>query len=519
MNKEIISFNSGEMTPKTDALSNIEKYASGCRHLENFLPRIYGSAERRPGTTFSKLGLEHDIYYKPLVCKCNNRRQRHYAFTYFGDNGSIWGVPLNPLKGTTLCLDAGGVARNVGGGIVGLPCAGHPFKAGQTIIINGTTYYDNSGIASTVLSGTTANEIQITDTYGAETFDGTETVIAILSGLVAGLGNIDRDADWNLYLATNSPYYCTKISPDFLTVTTNWLTPSAGNWPLSSTATGLKISNDGKYLYLLFGGAGGNGNLYKFRLSDGSEKWMVDIGYAELTYDIVIDADDNVYCPASATGDKGFKSVAIISSDGSTITSTTVAHGGTIWVDDSMGIVLTGNEDWWQTTQTYYWGWNLYKLNIGETVGTGVRLGGLTYLGNVYGFPTWRTDRIRYGNIITYNGYIYVLMWNTFDEVNPKVATPKWQIFKLDSDLNIIAQVDAPTYSLGIYADGVGHIVIIRQNAPSDRQEDVFWYYDTDLNYVTKTDHLYDHLFSGWDVFDIIKGNELLPDTNWVMKY
>ena len=49
MNKEIISFNSGEMTPETDAL-DIEKYAAGCRHLENMIPRIYGDAERRPGT-------------------------------------------------------------------------------------------------------------------------------------------------------------------------------------------------------------------------------------------------------------------------------------------------------------------------------------------------------------------------------------------------------------------------------------------------------------------------------------
>jgi len=50
MNTEIVSFNSGEMTPNEDAVSNLEKYAAGCRHLENFLPRPYGDAERRPGT-------------------------------------------------------------------------------------------------------------------------------------------------------------------------------------------------------------------------------------------------------------------------------------------------------------------------------------------------------------------------------------------------------------------------------------------------------------------------------------
>ena len=55
MNKEIISFNTGEMTPKADSLHNIDKYQAGCRHLENLLPRIYGSVERRPGTIFLEI--------------------------------------------------------------------------------------------------------------------------------------------------------------------------------------------------------------------------------------------------------------------------------------------------------------------------------------------------------------------------------------------------------------------------------------------------------------------------------
>ena len=51
-NIPIISFNSGELTPQIDARSDVDKYSNGCRHLENMLPRIYGSAERRPGTQF-----------------------------------------------------------------------------------------------------------------------------------------------------------------------------------------------------------------------------------------------------------------------------------------------------------------------------------------------------------------------------------------------------------------------------------------------------------------------------------
>jgi hypothetical protein len=50
----IIRFNSCEATPLIDVRNDIEKYAGLCRKLENFFPRIYGPAERRPGTRFIK---------------------------------------------------------------------------------------------------------------------------------------------------------------------------------------------------------------------------------------------------------------------------------------------------------------------------------------------------------------------------------------------------------------------------------------------------------------------------------
>lgn len=48
----IISFNAGELSPLIDARSDIEKYGSGCRVLENMIPRVYGIAVRRPGTQY-----------------------------------------------------------------------------------------------------------------------------------------------------------------------------------------------------------------------------------------------------------------------------------------------------------------------------------------------------------------------------------------------------------------------------------------------------------------------------------
>ena len=52
MNIPIINLNSGELSPKIDARSDIEKYSAGCRTLENMIPLVYGPVERRPGTQY-----------------------------------------------------------------------------------------------------------------------------------------------------------------------------------------------------------------------------------------------------------------------------------------------------------------------------------------------------------------------------------------------------------------------------------------------------------------------------------
>jgi hypothetical protein len=52
VNIPITVFNAGKLTPLIDVRTDIEKYSSGCRILENMLPRIYGPVERRPGTIF-----------------------------------------------------------------------------------------------------------------------------------------------------------------------------------------------------------------------------------------------------------------------------------------------------------------------------------------------------------------------------------------------------------------------------------------------------------------------------------
>lgn len=48
----INSFNGGEFSPLVATRVQLEKYASGCRVLENFIPMTYGGVNRRPGTEF-----------------------------------------------------------------------------------------------------------------------------------------------------------------------------------------------------------------------------------------------------------------------------------------------------------------------------------------------------------------------------------------------------------------------------------------------------------------------------------
>ncbi len=50
--KLLSSFNAGELSPRLDARTDIEKYDSGCRILQNFVVTPYGGVNRRPGFVY-----------------------------------------------------------------------------------------------------------------------------------------------------------------------------------------------------------------------------------------------------------------------------------------------------------------------------------------------------------------------------------------------------------------------------------------------------------------------------------
>jgi hypothetical protein len=232
-----------------------------------------------------------------------------YAATVFiSENAEIWGIPV--ADRTILTLDNGGSARDVGGGIVGLPCTGHPFVSGDVIRFVGTTNY--SATTYTLTSGTSANEVQFTSAYTAETFDGTEIPQKIIGSLPSGGGHMIQDSSGNLYYAHDNTgtvpnvYYVTKIAPDgTLSPDYEWLNKEWAD--ISAGCYGIAISADDKYLYLWLRVSGPTtyGYMEKFDLTTGDRIWESTASW-EFTagpgYDAAIDAEGNAYAQTNTVG-------------------------------------------------------------------------------------------------------------------------------------------------------------------------------------------------------------------------
>ncbi|MCL4502486.1 MAG: phage tail tube protein [Deltaproteobacteria bacterium] len=141
---------------------------------------------------------------EPLKSADIHRNDRNAAQPYY-DNHDVKGsisVPIDVLnfgywlrlllgapvttRPTALALD-NGPAVDVGGGVVGLPCTGHALAAGTPLQVANTVHYNGH---YTVLASSTANQINITATYVAETFsdainlDSGEAAVDVGGGVV-----------------------------------------------------------------------------------------------------------------------------------------------------------------------------------------------------------------------------------------------------------------------------------------------------------------------------------------------
>ena len=110
-NEPLISFNSGELSPLIDARSDIEKYKAGCRTLENFIPRVYGIAERRPGLQFILAGVDNAAKGRIIPFIYSNAiayviEMSNLSFRFFFDGGIVLDGGDNIVTTTTPYLTA-----------------------------------------------------------------------------------------------------------------------------------------------------------------------------------------------------------------------------------------------------------------------------------------------------------------------------------------------------------------------------------------------------------------------------
>jgi len=491
----IHAFNTGEVTGKLEARADVEKYYSGCREMENFYCKPWGGATKRPGTYYIASIMDYQPERTPDI-------PGYYKYTYISNiSGYIYGFPLDQEGSITMGgLDASGVARDAGGGLVGLPMAGHPYAEGDTIRVYGTTNYDDvSGFA--VESQTTANEIVITETYNAETFDGTEIVFKDISGLGASSGRMAMTTDGTLYYGTNwNATYdncITKIEPDGTKVFDAF--DFAGEEYTTYTVVGLKITPDDQYLYVMINRI--VGLVFKFNIAAGTIVWGPEI-VSSPGYDLELDSDNNCYVRG---GDYIIKYSA---SDGSDTTMTDMGRTAyqssiidaleyDLAVDLDAGIVVAGGSMYCSNSKSDEIKAAMYNL----AVRTFDDSKGDTYLvGDNYVTESnlYRTQVIGVHRIAVLDGYIYVNI------AGEKIRKLKWD----GSSISFIAEVAAPDYSSSLFFDLYGNLICINSRS-NIANTDRFYYYDTDLNYLGKVDIPY-NMLAGWNAYVWTVGNEAI---------
>lgn len=470
------TFDAGLLGRELDGRTDLAQYYRGSRRQENFISKPSGGARLRPG--FEYVGGAPTV-----TIEGTEEVAATYGLSYYSENSTVWGVPI--YDGTILTLDAG-AAVDRGGGIVGVPCTGHPFAVGQTIFLAGTSNYDDAHVLT---GGTTANELQFADTYNAETFAGTETVVRRTYPLTPSTGRMAVDSNKNIYYGSNwidaQSTYITKIAEDG-TITYDAVTFSTlPGVPGYYTVTGVLLSSDESYLYVA-----NQYGVYKFDLSDGSEAWVSAVASG---YDMALDADDNAY----AIGFNVLAGIAVVSKydadTGSATAMTKMGHkaasyvGGsllTVRVDDTLGVVIGGGNQYCLVPNDESVLYNLCVRRLDDSGGAQVAVGG-TYINGTLNY----THTIGVGQIATNGEHIFVC-------IAPTSETTVIYKFAWDGNsLSEVTHVAGPPHALKIYFDLYGNLVAVNNDGSND---DIFWFYDSDLNYLSKAENFSFLMLTTW---------------------
>jgi hypothetical protein len=468
------TFESGELAPDLAGRIDLPEYYQGARKMENSAVAPGRGTVRRPGFEVIRTGYQPEVPEVPTT----------YTYTWFSENATLWGVPV--WDGVIRGLDANGVARDVGGGIVGLPYAGNPFAPGDTIYVEGTTWYEG---VHTLTEGTTATELQFARSFDAETFDGTETVIRRVGLPQSGNGSAVRDSAGNIYYGhvwddTNHTGI-TKMTPDG-TFIYDFLT-----WPQGETHIGhavtVALSGDEQDLYAY---VRGNVNcVIRFDLSTGAAVWQKTFTYPG--YDMAIDADGNAYAIGASQKVYRFDAADGTMTEIESLSTPAGTYSGLIWawlVDDTLGIVIGGGYTYDSTSDEEGVAalYNLGVAALDNGASDTIRLGTTYEEGSI----TFTRD-VAKGCIASDGEYIYVLT---------QYDTPASIIHKLSWNGNTLTEVssaDGPPYGIGLFFDPWGNLCVVNQDSYAHRT-DWLWFYDRGLTFLRKCENLYSGALLLW---------------------
>lgn len=178
------NFTAGELSPRLDGRTDLDKYFNGCKQLRNFITHPHGGASRRPGT----------LFVNEVKNSANNARLIPFEFNVeqayileFGD------------QYFRIHKDGGTV---VAGLITYSSVSGGPFTAGETIT-GGT-----SSATAVVIEDDATDELQVRTISG--TFQAAETITGGTSSATATLDSIDLNGGDPIEVTT--PYLHTELS-------------------------------------------------------------------------------------------------------------------------------------------------------------------------------------------------------------------------------------------------------------------------------------------------------------------
>ncbi|GAG34440.1 unnamed protein product, partial [marine sediment metagenome] len=225
--------------------------------------------------------------------------------------------------------------------------------------------------------------------------------------------------------------------------------------------------------------------LEMYDLTDNSNVWSVQAQFGTC-YAIDVDEDDNCYAATSSVGLLGhdlakFEPIAGVRSD-------FTDAGGQFMVNVNSGgpdVVISGGSESTVAPAVN----NLYVSTLTDSSRAKMAVGGTYFAG------TWNTYVIaNKGAFVHDNGFIYVMS-----------HTPTCTLYKIQinrsgieiASLTEVTSVAGPTHGVGIYVDQWGNIAVLNQDNGAT-ETDLIYYYDTDLNFISKIDGLFPALRT-WD--------------------